>query len=134
VTATRSRSSRSSKPGTRQPAAPPASTLDPASHTLLLSEDPPLSLLDRWIRLLDRSPSRRWLFYLGLPAALILAVHLLSWSCAVIPFGTVSPQLAATASMSILFVGIIHYAGLTAVFLPLMLVVAQQVVGRLLAG
>ena len=134
MTATRSRSSRSSKPGTRQPAAPPASTLDPASHTLLLSEDPPLSLLDRWIRLLDRSPSRRWLFYLGLPAALILAVHLLSWSCAVIPFGTVSPQLAATASMSILFVGIIHYAGLTAVFLPLMLVVAQQVVGRLLAG
>jgi len=101
---------------------------------LLLSEDPPLSLLDRWIRLLDRSPSRRWLFYLGLPAALILAVHLLSWSCAVIPFGTVSPQLAATASMSILFVGIIHYAGLTEVFLPLMLVVAQQVVGRLLAG
>ena len=134
MTATRSRSSRSSKPGTRQPAAPPASTLDPASHTLLLSEDPPLSLLDRWIRLLDRSPSRRWLFYLGLPAALILAVHLLSWSCAVIPFGTVSPQLAATASMSILFVGIIHYAGLTAVFLSLMLVVAQQVVGRLLAG
>ena len=134
MTATRSRSSRSSKPGTRQPAAPPASTLDPASHTLLLSEDPPLSLLDRWIRLLDRSPSRRWLFYLGLPAALILAVHLLSWSCAVIPFGTVSPQLAATASMSILFVGIIHYAGLTEVFLPLMLVVAQQVVGRLLAG
>ena len=133
MTATRSRSSRSSKPGTRQPAAPPASTLDPASHTLLLSEDPPLSLLDRWIRLLDRSPSRGF-FYLALPAALILAVHLLSWSCAVIPFGNVSPQLAATASMSILFVGIIHYAGLTAVFLPLMLVVAQQVVGRLLAG
>src|SRR3989337_461068 len=103
------RSSRSSKPGTRRPAASAASTLARPSPTLLLSEDPPLSLLDRWIRLLDRSPSRRWLFYLALPAVLIAGLHASSWTCGALPFASISLQLTTTAVISILALGGIHH-------------------------
>jgi hypothetical protein len=108
VTATHSRSSRSSKPGIRRPAAA-ASTLAPPSPTLLLSEDPPLSLLDRWIRLLDRSPSRRWFFYLALPAVLIAGLHASSWTCGALPLASISLQLTTTAVISILALGGIHH-------------------------
>jgi len=76
---------------------------------LLLSEDPPLSLLDRGIRLLDRSPSRRWLFYLALPAALIAGLHASAWSCGALPVASLSLQLATTAVLSILALGAIHH-------------------------
>src|SRR3990172_8371897 len=87
------RSSRASKPGPRRPAASAASPLARPSPTLLPSEDPPLSLLDRWIRLLDRSPSRRWLFYLALPPGLIAGLHASAWACGALPVASLNMQL-----------------------------------------
>jgi len=70
---------------------------------------PPLSPLDRWIRFLDRSPVARTSFYLGLPAALIAALHLSAWTCGAIPFGALHLQLTGVAVLGTLCIGAIHY-------------------------
>ena len=105
--------SRSASPPAH-PRSDPESRARTTAASDLLSNDPPLSLIDRWIRRLDRSASARVLFYLVLPAGLILVVHLLSWSCGGLRTGGFSPQLATTVSVSVVFIGTIHYAQRTA--------------------
>ncbi len=79
-------------------------------HAPLLSQDPPLSPFDRWIRSLDRSPRAQWLFYLALPVGLIAGLHGLSWVCGTPPGDILSPALTAAAIVSVVLVGAIHHA------------------------